>query len=254
LFSTKAAAELEEGNNLGAALEPRKQSIDATNEHTQEASKAAAAGQQASSRARNARGATQAAATAATISTGDPLIASAIATGGGIVETRLRAQAEGAHRSAEEGYVLGAEDDSLSASKKEAIESEALHQSHLADRARRQKQKAGAKTLFGATPGINYMTTGAEQTVTGMAAEATRATFESSSGATERVAEISTRTGEAMAGEVETRIAEKTFGGMTRLERAKRFLGGISKSAFDAEKVDRIARLKRYQRGHDEGH
>lgn len=254
LFSSKAATELEEGNNLGEALQPRKQSIDATNERTQEASKAAASGQQASSNARNVRGATQAAAAAATISTGDPILTSAIATAGGAAETRLRAKAEGAHRRAEEGYMFGAEDDSVSDAKKEAIESEALHQSHLAERARRQKHKAVGKTLFGATPGANYMTTGAEQTLTGMAADAARSTFEKSSGATERMAETATRTGEAAAGEVETRITEKTYGRMTRLERARQFLGGISKGTLDAEKVDRIAKLTRYQRAHDGGH
>jgi DNA anti-recombination protein RmuC len=98
------------------------------------------------------------------------------------------------------------------------------------------------------------MTTGAEQTLTGMAADAARSTFEKSSGATERMAETATRTGEAAAGEVETRITEKTYGRMTRLERARQFLGGISKGTLDAEKVDRIAKLTRYQRAHDGGH
>ena len=188
-ISSKAAAELNEGNKLGASLQPRKDSIDTTNPQTESGSKAADAGQDASSRARKYRGGTAVAAATTTVAFGDPVTTSAVATVGGAMETWARRRAERAHREAESGYARGAEDPDITSDKRAAIESEAVHQSHLADRAMRQKQKAAATTLFGAIPGINFMATGAEQTATGIAAEAARKTFEGGKNTKEAVAE-----------------------------------------------------------------
>jgi hypothetical protein len=149
------------------------------------------------------------AAATTTVAFGDPVTTSAVATVGGAMETRARRRAERAHREAESGYARGAEDPDITSDKRAAIESEAVHQSHLADRAMRQKQKAAATTLFGAIPGINFMATGAEQTATGIAAEAARKTFEGGKNTKEAVAETLTRAGEAGAGEAETRIVKK---------------------------------------------
>ena len=241
-FSKKAAEELRVGKEVGKELEPIKAQIDESSPEARTAATQAKRGQNASSAARAARGAGRTGVAVTILSTGNPVAAAAVGTAAGAVETAARTGAAVSHQQAAESYEDARTKPDLPPHLRRAAAREGEHQRLLASRAQRQGQKAAATTLFAATPGAMYMTTGAEQTMTGAGAEAMREHLNGTS----RRAEYLTRAAEVFAGEGETRSVEKTINSLSA--RFKKSIGGISRPEMQAARVDRTRELQAAKR------
>lgn len=241
-FSKKAAEELRVGKEVGKELEPIKAQIDESSPEARTAATQAKRGQNASSAARAARGAGRTGVAATILGTGNPVAAAAVGTAAGTVETAARTGAAVSHQQAAESYEVARQSPELPAHLRKAAATEGEHQRLLASRAQRQGQKAAATTMFAATPGAMYMTTGAEQTFTGAGAEAMREDLNGTS----RRAEYLTRAAEVGAGESETRRVEKVVNSLSA--RFKKNIGGISRPEMQAARANRTRALQEAKR------
>jgi len=243
LFSKTAAEELDAGNKLAERLQSTKDQVDSTNNDTHTGSNLAESGQSSSSWARLFRGVSRAGQAASTVTLGNPVVTAGIGVAGGVAETGARVKASSEHAAAAASYEQGAQATHLSMREKATILSESAHQSNLSQRAQRQATKSGFQTLFAATPGINFMATGAEQTATGYAAEAVASEAKNLSGASRVATEAGQRSGEVVASEVEMTGLGKATGGLSKRILGSRF-GGIGREAMQTSRVNRVRELQ----------
>ena len=247
LFSQSAAEELEAGNKLGARLQATKDQVVFTNNDTLMGHGLAESGQRSSSWARLFRGVSRTAQAASTVTLGNPVVTAGLGLAGGIAETGARMKASSQHAAAAKGYEKGAEAPHLSETEKATILSESAHQQNLASRAQRQATKSGFQTLFAATPGANFLATGAEQTLTGVAAEATANQARHLTGASGAAAEAGQRGGEVVASEVEMTGLGKAAGGGLKRTLKTRF-AGIGRHTMQASRENRVRNMQHLER------